>query len=304
MQRIFNTELITLDHIDIPVFNEKAIQVFVLRLDKIHSVVSGNKYFKLKYHLQYAIENKYEGIITFGGAWSNHIVATACIASNNQLKSIGIIRGECPKVFSNTLLHAKEFGMQLEFISRELYGKTGNKHYLNNLFKQYPEYYIIPEGGSGAPGIKGAAEILSLVNKNEFSHIVTAIGTGTTFCGIANASSPAQHNIGIPVLKGISNLQEQYAGILRPTIENSNITFIYDYHFGGYAKYSATLVSFMNEFYRQTVIPTDFVYTGKLFFAVHDLVQKIFFPPGSRILVIHSGGLQGNSSLEKGTLIF
>ena len=231
MQRIFNTELITLDQIDMPVFNENDIQVFVLRLDKIHPIVSGNKYFKLKYHFQYAIKNKFEGIITFGGAWSNHIVAAACKASLSQLKSIGIIRGECPNVFSNTLLQAKEFGMELEFIPRKIYGNKSDKDYINNLAKQYPEYFIIPEGGSGERGLKGAAEILDLVNKNEFSHIASAIGTGTTFCGIANASNPGQHNIGIPVLKGINNLHEQYAGLLKYSIENSNITFFYNYHF-------------------------------------------------------------------------
>lgn len=304
MQRIFNLDSISLDKIDLTVFSEKDIKVFALRLDKIHPVVSGNKYFKLKYHIRNAIENKYEGVITFGGAWSNHIVATACTATMNHLKSKGIIRGESPKVISDALLQAQAFGMQLEFISREQYRKTSNEDYLNNLANQYPEYYIIPEGGSGELGLKGTAEIPALVNSNEFSHIVSAIGTGTTFCGLANTCKPGQVNLGIPVLKGINNLQEQYAPFLRNPIKKSKIIFEYDYHFGGYAKYSKTLLDFMNEFYRLTNIPTDFVYTGKLFFAVHDLVNKTFFLPGSRVLIIHSGGLQGNSSLEKGTLIF
>ena len=149
MQRLFQPELISLDKIDIPIFTESNIHVDVLRLDKIHPVISGNKYFKLKYHLQDAIENKFEGILTFGGAWSNHIVATACTASLHQLKSIGIIRGENTTALSNTLRQAEEFGMQLEFISRIMYRDIHTNEYKKELANRFPQYYIIPEGGSG-----------------------------------------------------------------------------------------------------------------------------------------------------------
>ena len=304
MQRIFHPELISLDKIDIPLFTESNINVDVLRLDKIHPVISGNKYFKLKYHLQNAIENKFEGILTFGGAWSNHIVATACTASLHQLKSIGIIRGENTTALSNTLRQAEEFGMQLEFISRIMYRDIHTNEYKKELANRFPQYYIIPEGGSGAPGIKGASEIPGLVDNNEYTHIICAIGTGTTYCGIVNASLATQQIVGIPVLKGISNLYEQYECYINSPLKKPYCNFFYDYDFGGYAKYDDMLITFMNEFYRQTNIPTDFVYTGKLFFAVQDLAIKKFFPPGSKVLVIHSGGLQGNSSLDKGTLNF
>ena len=301
MQRIFQPELISLDKTDIPIFTESDIQVYVLRLDKIHPIISGNKYFKLKYHMQYAIENKFEGILTFGGAWSNHIVATACTASLHQLKSIGIIRGENTTAISNTLHQARECGMQLEFISRMMYRNIHTNEYKNELANKFPQYYIIPEGGGGDPGIKGASEIPGLVDYNEYTHIACAIGTGTTYCGIVNASHATQHIIGIPVLKGVSNLYERF---IKSPLKKTNCTFFYDYHFGGYAKYDEMLITFMNEFYRQTNIPTDFVYTAKLFFAVQDLAHKKFFAPGSRVLVIHSGGLQGNSSLDNGTLNF
>ena len=153
-------------------------------------------------------------------------------------------------------------------------------------------------------GIKGAEEIIGFLNKKEFTHFVCAIGTGTTFCGIVNASSPDQKIIGIRVLKGMKSLTRQFPAFYTNAEKRQDISFFYDYHFGGYAKYSEELISFMNDFFRQTNIPTDFVYTGKLFFAVNDLARKKIFPRNSHILVIHSGGLQGNDSLKKGTLIF
>ena len=297
-------EKITIEKFVIPLHVEKGIALSALRLDKIHPIISGNKYFKLKHHLQYAAENKYEGILTFGGAWSNHIIATACAAPLYQLKSIGIIRGERSLQLSKTLLHAQEYGMQLEFVSRKKYNDLKITDSIDSLSKQFPGYYIIPEGGGGERGLKGAAEIMHLYNKKEFTHIVCATGTGTTFCGIANASFPEQKIIGIPVLKGVTSLTEKFSSSIINAEKKSAVSFCYEYHFGGFAKYPAALISFMNDFFSRTGIPTDFVYTGKLFFAVNELAGKKNFPPGSHILVIHSGGLQGNNSLNKGTLIF
>ena len=287
-----------------PLYAGRNIQVSVLRLDKIHGVISGNKYFKLKYHLQYALDNNFEGILTFGGAWSNHIIATACTATLHQLKSIGIIRSEKPPALSATLKKAQEFGMQLRFISKDLYKNILTNNYPSQISDQYPNYYIIPEGGSGLLGIQGAEEILELANKNDFSHIACAIGTGTMFCGLVNASAPGQVIIGIPVLKGFTDLNDQLSSFFINPERKTNCRFFYDYHFGGYAKHSAVLIDFMNELYRQTSIPNDFVYTAKLFYAINDLVEKNLFPPGSHVLMIHSGGLQGNDSLRKGTLNF
>lgn len=287
-----------------PGYAEKNILVSALRLDKLHPVVSGNKYFKLKYHLQYALDNNYEGILTFGGAWSNHIIAAAYAASLHSLKSIGIIRGTKPPALSKTLLQAQEYGMQLEFVSKKAYKDIQSNTHAANISDQFPLYYIIPEGGGGSVGIKGAHEILELVNKNDYSHIACVIGTGATYCGIVNASAPGQAIIGIPVLKGLTDLLEQLSEFFIPPEKKVNCRFFYDYHFGGYAKHSSTLIDFMKDFYHYTSIPTDFVYTGKLFFAINDLVEKKIFPPGSHVLVIHSGGLQGNDSLREGTLNF
>ena len=160
MQNNFYPKKISIDKINMPVYAGKNIQVSVLRLDKMHEVISGNKYFKLKYHLQYALDNNYEGILTFGGAWSNHIIAAACTANLHQLKSIGIIMGKRPPALSATLKQAQEFGMQFGFISKDIYRNIITNNYPTQLSEQYPKYHIILEGGSGLLGIKGAEEIL------------------------------------------------------------------------------------------------------------------------------------------------
>lgn len=291
-------ENITIDDIS-HVFN-KNIEVSVLRLDKLHPVISGNKWFKLRYYIDEAKRSGKKNVVTFGGAWSNHIVAIAAACKINELNSIGIIRGEEPAMFSDTLINAKEWGMQLVFISREEYKqKTLPAEFLSG------EYYIINEGGYGITGAKGAATILDHCNK-DFTHYCCAAGTGTMMAGLINSSSADKRIVGISVMKNNTGLEEMIKELLA---KNSNSTtpqwdLLHDYHFGGYAKYNASLIAFMNDFYQKTQIPSDFVYTAKLFYAINDLLNKKFFPDGSKMLVIHSGGLQGNLSFPKGTLIF
>jgi 1-aminocyclopropane-1-carboxylate deaminase len=297
-------ENITVENWKGSLLKEKGISAAILRLDKIHPHISGNKWFKLKYYLQEADEKKNTGIITFGGAYSNHIVAAACAAQLKSLKSIGIIRGEEAAVLSPTLLQAKVFGMELVFISREKYKNKDDASFLNKLQRAYEDYLIIPEGGAGATGAKGCSEITGFAGKESYTHILCAIGTGTMFAGLLNVASPNQSVIGVPVLKGITDFLQQVEYMIEKKESIANSRFFYDYHFGGYANNKPALIDFMNNFYRETGIPTDFVYTGKLFFAVNDLLQKNYFTPGSRLLIIHSGGLQGNSGLPKDTLIF
>jgi 1-aminocyclopropane-1-carboxylate deaminase/D-cysteine desulfhydrase-like pyridoxal-dependent ACC family enzyme len=284
---------ITTDEIRDPLLQNKNVQLYVLRLDKIHPVISGNKWFKLKYHLDNFNSGNYNGIITFGGAWSNHIVATACACSLKKIKCIGIIRGEKPPHLSTTLLEASNYEMDLKFISRDRYAQKNSTEFLESVKKEFPGYYIIPEGGAGKEGEKGAGEILQYADGKNYTHIACAIGTGTMFNGIREAASADQKILGIVALKG-----------LKMESEKNNTELFLDYHFGGYAKFNLTLINFMNDFFRLTNIPTDFVYTGKLAFALFDLIKKDHFPPGSKILMIHSGGLQGNLSLQKGSLIF
>ncbi len=269
----------------------------VLRLDRLHPVVSGNKWFKLKNYLQQAQRSAANPIITFGGAWSNHLIATAFAAREARLDALGIVRGEKPRVLSTTLSSAARYGMQLEFISRRDYAEKTSAHFLRQLSLRYPGAYIIPEGGAGPPGIQGSEDILRITDTCRYTHILCAIGTGTMFQGLIRASLPGQSVVGVPVLKGVDPL------FLSPD-QSERAQVLHGYHFGGYARHPPELIDFMNEFYRETTIPTDIVYTGRLFYALRDSIRRNFFPVSSRILVIHSGGLQGNGSLKPGMLEF
>ena len=296
-------EQVSVDTLNLPVLLEKQVQASILRLDKIHPHISGNKLFKLKYYLQDAIALGKQTIVTFGGPYSNHIIATAAACSLNGLASLGVIRGEKATDLSHTLKSAAEYGMKLFFISREQY-KTKRLPVDISDYTGENDFYIINEGGFGEKGVIGATEILTCCRKELYTHICCAVGTGTMLAGLITSSLNEQHITGISVLKNNYELEINVKQLLGKNIQKNNFNILHEYHFGGYAKHSRELISFMNEFYETTAIPTDFVYTGKLIFAVHDLVQKEYFPVGSNILIIHSGGLQGNTSLESGTLMF
>jgi 1-aminocyclopropane-1-carboxylate deaminase len=295
---------------------KKNVPVDVLRLDRIHPVISGNKWFKLKYHLQEAIRQNKKGILTFGGAWSNHLVATALACRQANLLSIGIIRGEAPAQPSTTLQEVQQYGMQLQFISREAY--SDEAAIIPVLQEKYPDHFIVPQGGQSHLGVLGAAEILQLAPIESYSHICCATGTGTMLAGLVHAALPHQQVIGICSLKmpdgennSLNTFVKPYAAAAplpaSPRLEGGEFkkyTIFYDYHFGGYARKTGELINFMNTIYQKHELPTDFVYTGKLLFGILQLVQNDHFQPGSRLLMVHSGGLQGNRSLPQGTLTF
>jgi 1-aminocyclopropane-1-carboxylate deaminase len=292
-----------LKHIRVdPVSSFYKFHTTVMRLDLVDPVISGNKWFKLSKYLEEVASAGKKIILTYGGAFSNHIVATAAAANAYGFKSIGIIRGEKPLQISGTLNEALAYGMQLEFISREDYKRKilpasiSAQHEVNNI-------YVINEGGYGTKGVDGATQILNLIDASDYTHILAAVGTGTTLAGLVEASRNEQEVIGISVFKNNLSLHEEIEALLSPPKKKS-FKLAHDYHFGGYAKYNSDLINFMNALFRQTGIPSDFVYTAKLFYAVNDLIQKNYFPQHSKLLLIHSGGLQGNHSLPKGTLIF
>lgn len=278
--------------------NQLLLELDVLRLDKIHPVVSGNKWFKLKYYLQEAIDNQYDHIATFGGAFSNHILAAAYACNKAGMKCTGFIRGEQPEHYSQTLLDAQELNMQLVFVSRSAFaGKQA-------IIKSNPGLFFIPEGGYGQTGARGAAEILQLVpTLSTYSHIVCACGTGTMLAGITNASLPHQQCIGISVFKNNLSLETELKALTRNEAAG-RVQVLHQYHFGGYAKFTQPLVEFMNTTWQENNLPLDFVYTAKAFYAVADLVKQHYFQAGSKILFVHSGGLQGNRSFKKGILLF
>jgi len=298
--RPLSFESITVDEIDLPLLHEKKVRCAVLRIDKIHPIISGNKWFKLKYYLDEAKSTGKKCIATFGGAYSNHIIATAAAGELSNLQTIGIIRGDRPMTLSSTLEQATRHGMNLFFLSREQYSKKT----VPAEIKDQEQIYFINEGGYGGMGAKGATEILNYCHKENYSHLACAVGTSTMMSGLITASTPLQEIIGVPVLKDRTDVEKALFVLLGREGKIKKFRMIHDYHFGGYAKCNQELISFMNDLYQNTAIPTDFVYTGKLFFGIFDLIRNNFFPEGSRLLVVHSGGLQGNRSLPRGSLIF
>ena len=275
------------------------LQVDVLRLDEIHPIVSGNKWFKLQYYLADAIQKNKSEIASFGGAYSNHIVALAFACQSLNLKCTGFIRGEKSTTPSATLIAAANYGMNLQYVNRTDYN---NKDALISLH-EHPNRYWITEGGYGELGAKGASTILQQLPTNNYTHILCCVGSGTMAAGLVNATKEGQQVIGISSLKNNIALEKQVLNLVADD-KKAAFVLLHQFHFGGYAKHPATLIEFMNEFYRRTIIPTDIVYTGKLFFALDNLINENYFPTQSNILVIHCGGLQGNNSLPKGLLPF
>lgn len=284
---------------DVNMMNDMlGMTVDVLRLDVIDEVISGNKWFKLKKYIENARKLDKKFIVTFGGAFSNHIVATAAACRLNKLNSVGIIRGEEPLKLSHTLIKAKEEGMKIVFISREDYrAKKIAAEFLTD------EYYLVNEGGYGLPGAEGIANMLMEFDTTNYSDIFCAVGTGTMMAGLIKASLPDQQITGIPVLKNMPGIEHEIKALLTPQERSKTFNLLDHYHFNGYAKYSGELINFMNDFYDINKIPTDFVYTGKLFYGVSQFTNQKKFD-GKRVLIIHSGGLQGNLSLPKGKLMF
>lgn len=278
------------------------VELHILRLDSIHPVVSGNKWFKLKEYLKKARLAGAPAIVTFGGAHSNHIVAAACAAEMEGFASIGIIRGEEPAAYSSALNDAMGYGMRLVFLSRSEYALRKRSRDVSWLGSAPGNCYVIPEGGAGEEGVAGASEILRFVeNAGEYSDIVTAIGTGATTAGILRSAAPGQRVTGISVMKNNKALHGEIEALLQRSITDG-FGVIHDYHFGGYGKYNPELLQWMNRFYHMSTIPLDFVYTGKMMYGVFDLVRRGYFSVGAKILVVHSGGLQGNRSLPAGAL--
>lgn len=267
-----------------------SISVEIKREDLIHPFVSGNKFRKLKYNLLEAKKEGQQTLLTFGGAFSNHIAAVAFAGKENGFKTIGIIRGEelATKIASNpTLAFAQECGMQLEFVSREDYRHKEDLYFVAELEKRFGTFYLIPEGGTNSLAIKGCEEILTPVDAH-FDFICCSIGTGGTISGLINSVLPHQKVLGFPALKG-DFLRDEICNF----VQKRNWELVADYHFGGYGKVDVALVEFINQFYIENRIPLDPIYTGKTVFGVLDLIQKNYFPSGSKILIIHTGGIQG-----------
>lgn len=272
------------------------IQLFIRREDLIHPFVSGNKFRKLKYNLEEAKIQHQTTLLTFGGAYSNHIAATSFAGKENGFATIGVIRGDelATSIETNpTLVFAQQCGMQFYFVSREEYRKKDTAAFLQKLKQLFGDFYLVPEGGTNTLAVQGCQEILS--NKDEiYDYICAAVGTGGTLSGIINSAFDHQKVLGFPSLKG-SFLQKD----IRKFATNNKWKLIEEYHFGGYAKVTDDYIRFLNLFYNETKIPLDPIYTGKMAFGVIDLIKKNYFPDYSKVLLIHTGGIQGIQGMNK-----
>lgn len=267
------------------------VELYVKREDLLHSEISGNKFRKLKYNFQKAKQLGYSKIVTFGGAYSNHIAATAAAGRLSGMQTIGIIRGEeLKEVFESnpTLLKAYKDGMRFEFVSRAAYRERNKEEYLEELKEKYSDAYIIPEGGTNTLAVTGCQEILK-PDDAVFDVIACAVGTGGTIAGLINSTNKNQQVIGFPALKG-DFLKED---IRKFVGDNQNWELSLEYHFGGYGKITRELMSFIEQFKQGASILLDPVYTSKMMFGLLDLIEQGHFEKGTKILAIHTGGLQG-----------
>ncbi|MDC7995899.1 1-aminocyclopropane-1-carboxylate deaminase/D-cysteine desulfhydrase [Altibacter sp. HG106] len=287
---------VVVDEIKAEFLTEKGVSLHLLREDTLHPEISGNKFRKLKYNVAEALNKKSSGLLTFGGAYSNHIAAAAAVGKRMNLPTIGIIRGdELENSFleNPTLRFAHEQGMQLEFWSRNAFRRKDSTESIEGWKQQWGDVYILPEGGTNALAVKGCAEIIKKPH-HQYTHIAVSVGTGGTLAGIATTAKPHQQLLGFSVLKGTFQAEviEKYA-------PSKNVILTDDYCFGGYAKVTPSLISFINTFRLQNNIQLDPVYTGKMMWGLFDWVKNGKFPKNSRILAVHTGGLQGIAGMNQ-----
>lgn len=304
--------MITVEPIIQNLQNSAGYRLAMLRLDLLDAEISGNKWFKLKHNLEAAKVQGYASIITVGGAFSNHIAATAAACERLGFRCIGVIRGEPGGVLNPTLEKAIQQGMQLHFVSRELYARRAEPSFRDYLQQMFGPHYFVPEGGNNEEGISGCMEISR--QAEGYDYIFCACGTGTTFAGLVAGKMAEQKVIGISVLKGENLLPREAAAWLSrfagdhvliggneclgsDYLDTSCI--INTYAFNGYAKFSEPLFRFKQEFEALHTIPLDHVYTAKMTYATFDLVHRRRLRPGAAVLMIHSGGLQGNAGFEQ-----
>lgn len=262
------------------------VRLHIKREDLNHPLVSGNKWWKLKYNLSEAASLKKSKLLTFGGAYSNHIYATAAAARESKIPSIGIIRGEEHTSSNSILQFARTAGMELHFVSREVYRSKNDPEFIESLHKQFGDFYLIPEGGSNELAVKGVQEFAGRLGKFDF--LCCPVGTGGTLAGLINGSSGSGSIIGFSVLKNGSFLNDE---VRRFGTRYDNWSIQTEYDFGGYAKSTPWLSSFIEEFRRANDIPIEPVYTGKMMAGIFDLISKGFFKRGSTVLAIHTGGI-------------
>jgi 1-aminocyclopropane-1-carboxylate deaminase/D-cysteine desulfhydrase-like pyridoxal-dependent ACC family enzyme len=270
------------------------VRLYIKRDDLIHPTVSGNKWRKLKYSLLEAKTTNKQAILTFGGAYSNHLYATAAAGNALGIRTIGVVRGlDFAERDTPTLRFCREQGMQLHFVSREIYRLRHSEEYLADIAREFGDPFMIPEGGTTALALKGVSEMVDEVSE-QLGHMpryfATAAGTGGTAAGILSAKADV---LAFSALKGGGFLNDDIRNLLVGAVQPGKLTLFTEYHFGGYAKWNAELLGFMQSFNDQFGIQLEQVYTAKMFYGLFDLIRKGYFTKGSVIVAVHTGGLQG-----------
>jgi 1-aminocyclopropane-1-carboxylate deaminase/D-cysteine desulfhydrase-like pyridoxal-dependent ACC family enzyme len=275
-------------------------KIFIKRDDAIHPLISGNKWRKLKYNLIEASRLGKDKLLTFGGAFSNHIHATAAAGELFGIKTIGIIRGEEYEPLNSTLSAAKKMGMELHYLPRKIYRDRNNPEFQRELAEKFGNPYVVPEGGTNKFALTGVAELVDEIDV-EFTHVCSAVGSGGTLAGIVRGLRGEKKALGFPALKG----GEYMSGIISDLLNESgegkyvNWELIADYHHGGFAKVTPELIDFINQFVLLNSIQLDYIYTGKMFYAISQLIKNDYFSNNDVIVAVHTGGLQGNESMRK-----
>lgn len=274
-------------------------KIYIKRDDLLHPAISGNKWRKLKYNLVEAANKGFNTILTFGGAYSNHIYAVASAGKLFGFKTIGIIRGEEHLPLNPTLTFAEECGMDIHYLDRTTYRSRNEKAFQNELLNRFGNAYVVPEGGTNMFALKGVKEIISEIDES-YDYICCANGTGGTISGLIVGLQGNKTILGFPSLKGAAFLYDVIEDLVfeYTNYKYNNYKLILDYHFGGYAKINKVLVDFIEEFYSINSIPLDPVYTGKMMFGINDLLKNNYFPKGAKIVAVHTGGLQGNMGMR------
>lgn len=306
-KELISTERSRTDEVNSQILSEHGVRLFVKRDDLIDVEISGNKWRKLKYNVAQCITEKFDGILTFGGAYSNHLVATAAACQKAGIRSVGIVRGEELNEESNdTLRRCAQYGMKLQFVSRDLYAQRNEKSYQDALSYEFENLLVVPEGGANYYGILGCQEILKEV-REDIDIVVVAQGTTTTSIGIATTLKSDQQLFVVPVLKGFDSLEEMTSLMKKSAFETDyisevleNVRVLSNYHFGGYGKYDEELLGFISDWYKKYKIKLDPVYTGKAMFALMDQIQKGKLED-KVVLFVHTGGIQGSRSIIEKT---
>lgn len=282
-----------------PIASAAGVRLLVKREDMNHPLVSGNKWWKLKYNLQEITGQGKETILTFGGAYSNHIYATAAAAAACGLKSIGLIRGEERFPLNPILTAARKFGMTLQYISRDEYRKKTDQAFLSGLNEKWNDPYLLPEGGTNDAGVRGAREFGLRLHSTAFDYLCVPVGTGGTIAGLIQATGNRAEIIGFPAIRGEGSLGSDIAVLSGEVNQFARWRLERTYHHGGYAKTTPELMAFIEQFERVHGFPLDHVYTGKMMYGVFDLLKRGYFPRRSTVLAIHTGGLVSRPSFAR-----